>query len=186
MPGCLLIITFAAYKKKTNRMEIRKALPEDLDVLVGIFDRARQFMHATGNGNQWINGYPSRELIEENIQSGHSYVCEEDGEIQGTFYFLQGDAPDPNYLKIYGGEWLNDRPYGVVHRIATAGRKKGVGQFCLDWCFRQCNNLRIDTHRDNRVMQSLLLKNGFHRCGIIYLANGSERIAFHKEGEFSA
>lgn len=162
-------------------MEIRKALLDDLEVLMGIFDRARRFMQATGNGNQWINGYPSRELIEDNIRSGNSYVCEDSEGIQGTFFFLQGEAPDPNYRKIYAGAWLDDQPYGVVHRIATAGRKKGVGQFCLDWCFRQCHNLRIDTHRDNRVMQNLLLKTGFHRCGIIYLANGSERIAFQKK-----
>jgi hypothetical protein len=41
-------------------------------------------------------------------------------------------------------------------------------------------NIRIDTHRDNVPMLSLLDKSGFERCGIIYLKNGDERIAFQK------
>ena len=37
-------------------IQIRKALPADLDVLMDIFEVARRFMQATGNPNQWING----------------------------------------------------------------------------------------------------------------------------------
>ena len=41
-------------------------------------------------------------------------------------------------------------------------------------------NLKIDTHRDNYPMQKSLKKNGFEYCGIIYLADGNERLAFQK------
>ena len=37
---------------------IRKAELKDVDRLMEIFDRARKFMTAHGNANQWINGYP--------------------------------------------------------------------------------------------------------------------------------
>ena len=47
----------------------------DLNKLMGIFDTARRFMQSTGNANQWINGYPQRELIMHEINSGHCYVC---------------------------------------------------------------------------------------------------------------
>lgn len=30
------------------------------------------------------------------------------------------------------------------------------------------------------MWQNLLKKHGFKQCGIIYIANGTERIAFHK------
>ena len=40
--------------------------------------------------------------------------------------------------------------------------------------------IRIDTHRDNKIMQHNLLKYGFTYCGIIYLANGDERLAYQK------
>ena len=41
-------------------------------------------------------------------------------------------------------------------------------------------NLRVDTHRDNRVMQHLLLQHGFTYCGIIHLASGDERLAYQR------
>jgi len=95
-----------------------------------------------------------------------------------VFYFKVEE--DPTYAKIYEGEWLNDKPYGVVHRIASNGMQKGVASYCLQWCLEQCHNIRVDTHRDNLVMQEILRRNGYQRCGIIYVANGTERIAFQK------
>ena len=126
-----------------------------------------------------INGYPSEELISNEIKASHSFVCEnEQGELVGTFCYIEGI--DPTYLKIYEGEWLNDEPYAVIHRMASNGKQKGISTECLKWAFAHCDNIRIDTHRDNIVMQNLLKKHGFKQCGIIYISNGTERIAFHK------
>ena len=71
--------------------------------------------------------------------------------------------------------------YGVIHRLATNGKQKGVSEACLDWCFQRWPNVRVDTHRDNKVMQHILTKYGFQRCGIIYVNNGTERIAYQME-----
>ena len=57
------------------KIKIRLATLSDLNKLMGIFDTARRFMQSTGNANQWINGYPQRELIMHEINSGHCYVC---------------------------------------------------------------------------------------------------------------
>ena len=56
-----------------------------------------------------------------------------------------------------------------------------VSEACLDWCFERWPNVRVDTHRDNKVMQHILTKYGFQRCGIIYVKNGTERIAYQME-----
>lgn len=159
-------------------MEIRKAVQEDLPELMAIYDGARQYMRQSGNKEQWINGYPGEDLILEDIRNGNSYVCTDGGTIAGVFSFIPGE--DPTYGMIYEGRWLNDDPYGTVHRIAVNAHKKGVASFCLDWCFEKCGNVRIDTHRDNMPMQKLLYKNGYSYCGIIYLSNGSERLAYQK------
>ncbi|MDL2291773.1 GNAT family N-acetyltransferase [Bacteroides sp. OttesenSCG-928-F21] len=160
-------------------MKVRKAEPEEIDILMGIYAYAREFMKQTGNGNQWINGYPSREQILNEVHEGFCHVClTDEDEITGAFYFREGN--DPTYDKIYEGNWLNDAPYGVVHRLAADGRHKGVGTFCLRWCYEQCRNMRVDTHQDNRIMQHLLEKEGYTRCGIIYILNGTSRIAFQK------
>ena len=90
-----------------------------------IYDYARAFMRTNGNVTQWIGGYPSEALIRQEIEDGHSFVCMDgQGEILGTFCFILGE--DPNYQHIYEGNWLNDEPYGVIHRLATNGKRKGV------------------------------------------------------------
>ena len=159
-------------------MEIRKAEMSDLPRMMEIYAQAREYMRANGNPNQWINGYPSREKIREDIEAGESWLCVEDGQILGVFCFFI--HKDPTYDVIYEGVWLNDEPYGVIHRIAVADHRKGVASFCFEYGLSRCPRLRIDTHRDNIPMQRSLSKNGFTRCGIILLANGDERIAYQK------
>lgn len=161
-------------------MHIRKAKPEELDLLMGIFAAAKIFMAQRGNSYQWIAGYPSRELIAQNIREGDSYVCVDDeGEILATFFFKIAD--DETYAGIYNGQWLNDGPYGVVHRLASSGKVKGISDHCLQWCYDQCGNIRIDTHEDNKVMRNVLMRNGYTYCGIIYIKNGAQRLAFQKD-----
>lgn len=159
-------------------MIIRRTTPEDMNVILKMYEDARMFMASHGNPTQWGTTYPPRELLEQDIAEGSSYVCEEHNTIIATFYYYAGD--DPTYKNIYNGDWQNADPYGVVHRITSGGTIKGAASFCLNWALEQCGNLKIDTHRDNTVMQRLLAKNGFTYCGIIYLEDGSERLAYQK------
>ena len=164
-------------------MEIRKTVPQDLARIMKIYAFARAFMAAHGNPNQWgPTCWPPEELIRRDIQTGHSYVCvSDDGRVIGTFFFIQGEDVEPTYREIDDGRWLDSSPYGVVHRIASDGSEKGVGTFCLDWAYRQCGHLRIDTHGDNAVMQNLLKKLGFVHCGTIYVYEDHDpRLAFEK------
>ncbi|MBE6769034.1 MAG: GNAT family N-acetyltransferase [Ruminococcaceae bacterium] len=159
---------------------IRPATLSDLESLLTIYETARQFMRESGNLNQWTGGYPPASLVTQDIQNGNSFVCEEDGQILGVFCYF--DGPDPTYDYIEGA-WLNDRPYGVIHRIAVAAHRRGVAAACYDWALTRCDDLRIDTHADNRPMQRSLQKYGFTPCGTIYLANGDPRIAYQKSNE---
>ncbi|MBQ3404138.1 MAG: GNAT family N-acetyltransferase [Oscillospiraceae bacterium] len=161
-------------------MRIRKTRIEDLGEAERIYANARTFMVKTGNPGQWINGYPGHELLLEDIRRGEGYVCEDEDGIQAVFMFFTG--PEPTYAYIEDGSWPDDEPYGTVHRLASAGRRAGVGAFCLGWCLEQCGNLRVDTHRDNRPMQELLSRCGFTPCGRVYMEDGSPRIAYYKKG----
>ena len=159
-------------------MKIRKTTINDISAIMKIYEHARKFMKANGNPDQWGEEYPDISLIQTDIENGNSFVATEGDEVVGTFYFVVGE--DPTYVEIFNGKWLDNEPYGVVHRIASAEGCRGFATFCLNWCFEQYKNVRIDTHRNNIPMQNLLKKIDFVQCGIIYLENGDERIAYQK------
>ena len=163
-------------------MEIRKTKAGDIDTVMAIYARARAFMAEHGNPRQWgPTRWPPRALIAQDIALGKSYVCVDGGRIVGVFYFDQGADIEPTYARIEDGGWRDAGPYGVVHRIASDGSVRGIGAFCIGWALRQCGHLRIDTHGDNRVMQRLLDKLGFVRCGIIHVQEDNDpRLAYEK------
>ena len=161
----------------TPTMTIRKTLTTDIPAVCAVFDKAKAFMRTTGNLHQWTGGYPSESQLLADIQAGGSHVLvNDDGRVVGTFFFTT--KPDPTYAVIKEGEWLDDSPYGVIHRIASDGTVKGVLCIVLDHCFGLVDNIRIDTHRDNKVMQKGLTAYGFTYRGIINLASGDERLAY--------
>lgn len=160
-------------------MIIRPATHADVEAAAKIYDSARAFMKLSGNPDQWRGEYPNGYDVELGIADGTSYVCEDKGEVVATFYYKK-DADDPTYRKIYGGEWINGEPYSVIHRIAVKYHGRGIVDFCFSECFKAQKNLKIDTHRDNIPMQKVLERNGFQYCGIIYLENGEERLAYQK------
>ena len=158
-------------------MYIRKATYEDIPVLMQVFENAKEIMRASGNLHQWGVGYPSVEVVRHDIEQGVCYVAADGvGEIEATMAFIPG--PDPTYSYIEGGEWLNNEPYHVIHRIAVAKPGKDYARLLLDWAFERTKTVRIDTHRDNVIMHHILQKYGFQRCGVIYLANGDVRDAY--------
>lgn len=158
--------------------DIRPARLSELPIIEQIYSNAREAMRQSGNPHQWGDRHPEPSLLIENIHDGHLYVCTEEDQIAAVFYFRQGI--DPTYRQIFHGQWLNDRPYAVIHHIAVAQRRRGIASRCFDYALSICPELRIDTHQDNLPMQRTLAKNGFHRCGIIHLPDGSERIAYQK------
>lgn len=152
---------------------------EDLPSIMAVLEAARGIMRASGNALQWGNGYPSREVIETDISAGEGFVVEGGGRIVGYFAFIP--SPEPTYGYIEGGSWLEDTlPYHVVHRIGSLPSAHGVFRAIMDWCFSHERNIRIDTHRDNHIMQHCIESYGFTYCGIIYLESGDPRLAYQR------
>lgn len=159
-------------------MQIRAARIDEIAEIMEIYARARSYMREQGNPTQWGTNYPSEELVRTDILRGCCRVCEDEDGISGVFYFAVEE--DPTYREIFDGAWQSDAPYAVVHRIAVGKHGRGVAKACFEYAYAQYPNIRIDTHRDNLPMQRALAKNGFVRCGTIYLADGEERIAYQK------
>lgn len=174
------------YSMKNNStvpdITIRPAAGDDIPAILDIYQTARRFMAANGNASQWGDSYPPGHLIRSDIDNGYLHVITADGVIHGVFAFLTG--PEPNYDVIEQGSWISDGPYRAIHRVASDGIFRGIVTICMNYCKASCSHLRIDTHENNHVMQHVLEKNGFKKCGIIHLADGSPRIAYEYIAEF--
>lgn len=160
-------------------MKIRKSTAADLPRMMEIYAYARKFMAETGNPHQWGDGgNPRLEVLEQDIEDGVGYVMEKEGRIVGAFAFIIGE--DETYGVIEDGAWLNDDQYGTIHRIAGDGSTKGILKACVEFGAAMIRNIRIDTHHDNVVMQNAIRKCGFEECGVIYVQDGTPRIAYQK------
>ena len=166
-------------------MEIRRTARGDIAAIMPIFDEARATI-ATLGIDQWQNGYPSKNVIEKDFEKSQSYCVLRDGEIVGTFALI--DDGEPTYDEIFEGEWLTGdgkNNYFAIHRVAISvkSRGSGISMKIIDFCADKARengkiSLRIDTHKGNVVMRKMLEKNGFTHCGVIYLADGAERVAY--------
>lgn len=146
----------------------------DLGRIKEIYDYARDFMTKSGNPNQWGRSYPPDAMLRHDIAERKLYVITDGQTIHGVFYFWIGE--DSTYTRI-DGAWRSDGSYGTIHRIAGDG-SGGILKTAVAFAESKIGHLRMDTHEDNHVMQAALTKLGFHRRGIIYLEDGSPRIAY--------
>jgi RimJ/RimL family protein N-acetyltransferase len=165
-------------------MEFRMADYKDIDSIMNIIFKAQENFRSK-KIDQWQNNYPNYDIIREDIKNKNSYVLLKDGVIIGTVY-LSFDG-EPTYEKIYKGQWLSNRQYAVIHRMAVDSEYKGLGlaslmmKYMEDICLnKNIHSIKVDTHSENLSMQKSLEKNGYKYCGIIYLEDGNERVAFEK------
>ena len=155
---------------------IRKATMADIPRVMEVYAAARQFMCESGNPTQWTAGYPQIALVEQDVTDGRLYVMTEAERIFGCFMLCAG--PDPTYMQIFDGNWGYDTSYGVIHRVAGDGSKRGVVASCVAFARQYYHHLRIDTHADNFPMQRALQRAGFVYRGTICLENGDPRLAY--------
>lgn len=161
---------------KAQISDIKHAAVTDIDRILEIIEIGKQTQLANNNPHQWCDEPPVKAKILEDIKLKRSYVYD-DGAIYGTFMF--SDKPDPSYTNIEDGAWLNDEPYGVIHRIASDTTHTGILHTAIEYAKQTCNNIRIDTHPDNTIMKHLLIKEGFMRVGIVYIDGKLRREAYH-------
>ncbi|MDO4191594.1 MAG: GNAT family N-acetyltransferase [Bacteroidales bacterium] len=158
---------------------IRRATIHDINIIMNLLDEARNKMRALGNDIQWINGYPSRQIITTDIAQDNYYVCcDKENNIIASFAFIFGN--DPTYNNIEGA-WLSQQPYATIHRLGSCIGAIGVFHTIVLWASTRCQSLRFDTHEKNTPMLRQAEREGFNYCGIIYVSDGTPRKAFQRD-----
>lgn len=163
-------------------MLIRLATHSDIESILSIVRSAQLSLKELGI-DQWQDGYPSKGVIVEDITQGVGYViCSDAGAVVGyEAIVLTGEEA---YNQIADETWNTPDSYVVVHRLCVSGdcRRCGVAQELMAYAAKYAvengvNAFRIDTHKGNVRMLSLLHKLGFKHVGIVRYDSG-ERDAF--------
>lgn len=165
-------------------MEFRKSTKADIGNIMKIIKQAQEYFRQNGI-DQWQNNYPNQDVIENDIENEYGHLLLKDGKIVATVS-ISFDKEE-NYNKVYNGKWISNEEYAAIHRVAVDNDYKGLGlsyeifnkieKLCLE---KDIHSIKIDTHKDNIPMKKMLKKSGFKYCGIIYVDDKSERIAFEK------
>ena len=144
-------------------LRIRNAIASDFERIMEIYEFAQDYMIRSGNPTQWGHFYPDPALIRSDICRNVCKVIFDESGIHGVFALFDG---------------ADDAPYLTIHRIAGDGQVHDLFRCAADYCKAISQNVRIDTHADNQTMRKLIEKNGFTRCGIIHVKDGTPRIAY--------
>ena len=162
-------------------MKLEKAEACDVLGIMSIIEEARRFQLSYGNG-QWVGGYPSRSLIEDDAASGIGYKAIEEDRIIGYLAIVDHDSS----YDCIDGHWLTAGPYIALHRIAFSDMARGKGLFPSLIAEaeeiakeRGAASIRIDTDRRNPIMQHLLDKLGFSMTGYV-IFEGDRKIAYER------
>ncbi len=163
-------------------MELRFAQPGELAMAMELINMGKRYLKQQGV-DQWQDGYPDESRIALDIERKKGFFAVEDGEILGYLCVDYDGEPAYDHLN---GQWAEEGPYVVVHRMAFSDEARGKG--VSSKVFRLVEDMsaargirlfRIDTDEDNLRMRHVLSKNGFQYRGTIWFQN-SVKIAFDK------
>lgn len=162
--------------------QFRKATPTDAPHIWTILQNAILRRKADGS-NQWQDGYPNPEIIQQDIEKGIGYVLTDGEIIVGYAAVLINDEPEYNNLQ---GEWKTTGDFVVFHRVAIAQgyigqnlSKKMIEHIEVFALANNIHSLKADTNHDNFAMMNIFEKAGFVFCGIVHF-RGSPRRAYEK------
>ncbi len=163
-------------------MILRKANLSEIPAIWEILQQAIEQRRQDGS-QQWQDGYPNPDTVENDINHGFGYVLIENETI--IAYAAIIFEVEPAYTDIQG-TWLTNGDYVVIHRVATSNAVKGKG--IATELFRMIedvaieNNvfsIKVDTNYDNVPMLKILDRLEYTYCGEVFF-RGSARRAYEK------
>lgn len=156
---------------------IRLGKISDLHEIMVIIKEAQTRMKQAGM-TQWQNNYPNEEIIKKDISEQALFVYESNNEIVGTMSVFSHD----NVYDSIIGNWMNDNPYKVIHRIAVSNShiNKHLTEEMINFVYKNFNvtDIRIDTHPKNTPMIKSLERQGFIYCGDVHVVTDSDSLRY--------
>lgn len=162
---------------------IRKATHNDIESIMTIVRSAQSALAELGI-DQWQDGYPTQEVIADDINAGIGYLSCDSNNIALGYAAIVKDG-EPAYTQIPDTAWHTPNSYVVIHRLCVAEgmRRRGVALQLMRYAVNLAHDsnitaMRIDTHEGNIRMLAMLNKLGFEYCGKIIYEQSGERLAY--------
>ena len=160
----------------------RKAVIEDKNSIWNIIQQAILRRKADGS-NQWQDGYPNVESIENDIVNNFGFVLVDEEKIIGYCAVIINYEPAYDGIE---GKWLTNEDFVVIHRIAIDDNYlgRGLSGKIIENVenFAKENNIfsvKVDTNFDNIAMMKIFERRRYQYCGEVYF-RGSARRAYEK------
>lgn len=160
----------------------RKAVIEDKNSIWNIIQQAIVRRKADGS-NQWQDGYPNEQSIENDIVTDFGFVLVNEEKIIGYCAVIINYEPAYDAIE---GKWLTNDDFVVIHRIAIDENYLGQGLSGkiienVEKLAKKNNifSVKVDTNFDNFAMMKIFEKRGYQYCGEVYF-RGSARRAYEK------
>lgn len=161
-------------------MKLIKAKRDEAATYYQCIEDARAY-HKSMGFEQWHPDYPTQQTILDDIAQGIGFSFVDETGIIGYCCIIIGD--EPAYHEIEGA-WKTENPYAVVHRMAFSKSARGSGlsgkawDLIKDLCLTNgIHSIRVDTQDENKVMQHILVREGFKYCGLIQF-DGGPKLAY--------
>jgi ribosomal protein S18 acetylase RimI-like enzyme len=148
-------------------MEIIKAVEDDLDSLIELFDSVVKHLRQNGI-YQWDSQYPNRDVVRDDIETSCLY-----GIVEGSNYIgaiAISEQQEAEYLTL---NWDDTKGKALcIHRLVIHpnNQGKGIGKKLLQFAEATASNngyssIRLDAYSDNPVALCLYERNGYVRKG---------------------
>ena len=160
-------------------MEIRRVKIEELKKVMEVINDAKAFLKL--QSQQWQQGYPNEESMSKDILNHNLFGVYVNGELTCVAALIIGI--EKTYVNMVEGKWnieVSNLDL-VIHRIAVLEKYRGYGcaKRMMEFAYKyakdnNCKSIKVDTHRVNKPMQNLLLRNGYTYQGVIDLNRNEE------------
>jgi len=155
--------------KLTEELSYRSADEGDMEDIMRIVADARASLKRF-RVDQWQGEYPTAEAFRADMERGECFVISHGEEIAA--FFTLSTREEECYEDITDGKWTEGLDYCTLHRAAVAAKYRGSGmaRFMIKCVEKQCREfslrcIRVDTHKKNKAMQTLLRESGFRYRG---------------------
>ena len=165
----------AKRRKLDKELSYRRADENDIPDIMRIVADAKRSLKKH-RVDQWQGEYPTAEAFAKDMERGECFIVFHGDE--AAAFFTLSTAEEACYADITDGKWTADMPYCTLHRAAVSAEYRGSGmaQFMVKCVEAQAREyelrcIRVDTHKKNKAMQTLLRDNGFRYRGNVLVSS---------------